>query len=517
MRIRLVLFVISAALTSSTVLAAPQEKTVAAGLFKNGLAVITREYTVPGPGSHVFKALDSPVHGTLWVESDVPVVARSGTETVEVDPGEAITAGPGQVLVGKEVEIGLRMEGATPFTGVLVAAPGPALREALDYRSGNPVDASPTMYVIEREGLRSFLAPDMVAYVRALEPTGPVKEERPVLVLEVGEGAPNPTVIRVRYLAHGLSWAPTYRLDLTDEHTLRIGQSAAVRNELEDLEGVALDLISGFPNVEFLQVASPFATDATWRTFLAQLAQGPAEFSGVVTQQILSNNLSPMYAPGPPALPTFTPDDGADIHYEAIGPQSLRRGGALVLTTGEATSPYERVVEWTVDRRRQMSQDTEAEQEAMWDAVRFQNPFTFPLSTGPAMVEADGRFLGSKTIRWTSPGGTALAYVSKALSVRGDYEELELSRREIVELGHPAIQSTVQGKLTVRNQRAEAVSMIIHEEFDGSLRRADGEPESVVGASGPGRRNQSTRLTWNLTLAPGEERVITLEYLMIVR
>jgi hypothetical protein len=101
--------------------------------------------------------------------------------------------------------------------------------------------------------------------------------------------------------------------------------------------------------------------------------------------------------------------------------------------------------------------------------------------------------------------------------VRGDYEELELSRREIVELGHPVIQSTVQGKLTVRNQRAEAVAMIIHEEFDGSLRRADGEPESVVGAAGPGRRNQSTRLTWNLTLAPGEERVITLEYLMIVR
>lgn len=517
MRIRLVLFVISIALTSSTVLAAPQEKTVAAGLFKNGLAVITREYTVPGPGSHVFKALDSPVHGTLWIQSDVAVVARSGTETVGVAPREVATAGPGQVLVGKEVEIGLRIEGATPFTGVLVAAPGPALREPLDYRSGNPADVPSAMYVIEREGLRSFLTPDVVAYVRALEAAGPVKEERPVLVLEVGEGAPNPTVIRVRYLAHGLSWAPTYRLDLTDEQTLRIGQSAAIRNELEDLEGVALDLISGFPNVEFLQVTSPFAADATWRTFLAQLAQGPAEFSGVVTQQILSNNLSPMYAPGPPALPSFTPDDGADIHYEAIGVQSVKRGGALVLTTGEATSPYERVVEWTVDRRRQMSQDTEVDQEAMWDAVRFQNPFSFPLSTGPAMVEADGQFLGSKTIRWTSPGGTALAYVSKALSVRGDYEELELSRREIVELGHPAIQSTVQGKLTVRNQRAEAVAMIIHEEFDGTLRRADGEPESVVGAAGPGRRNQSTRLTWNLTLAPGEERVITLEYLMIVR
>lgn len=517
MRIRLLLFIICAALTSSAVLAAPQDKTVAAGLFKNGLAVITREYTVPGPGTYTFASLGSPVHGTLWVESAAAVVARSGSETVEVASGATATAGSANLLVGKQVEIGLRLEGADPFTGVLIATPAVTQGTLEPYRSARPAPVGPSSYVIERDGLRSFVAADLVAYVRALEALGPETEERSVLVLEVGDGAPSPSVIRVRYLAHGLSWAPTYRIDLVDGDTLRIGQSAAIRNELEDLEGVALDLISGFPNVEFLQVTSPFAADATWSAFLSQLVQQPQRFSTAVTQQILSNNVEPQFVPGSFAAPTFTPDDGADIHYAPIGAQSVKRGGALVLKTAEADAPYERVVEWTLDRTRQMSGDTEAPAEDMWDALRFQNPLPFPISTGPAMVESQGRFLGSKTIRWTHPGATALAYVSKALSVRGDYEEQEVSRREIVELGFPVIQSTVQGKLRVRNQRAEAVAMIIHEEIDGALRRADGEPESVVGAAGPGRRNQSTRLTWNLTLAPGEEREIALEYTMIVR
>lgn len=195
--------------------------------------------------------------------------------------------------------------------------------------------------MIERDGLRSFVAADLVAYVRALEVLGPVTEERPVLVLEVGDGAPNPSVIRARYLAHGLSWAPTYRIDLLDDDTLRIGQSAAIRNELEDLEGVALDLISGFPNVEFLQVTSPFAADATWSAFLSQLVQQPQRFNAAVTQQILSNNAEPYFVPGSFAAPTFTPDDGADIHDAFIGAQSVKRGAALVLKTAEADAPYE--------------------------------------------------------------------------------------------------------------------------------------------------------------------------------
>jgi hypothetical protein len=39
---------------------------------------------------------------------------------------------------------------------------------------------------------------------------------------------------------------------------------------------------------------------------------------------------------------------------------------------------------------------------------------------------------------------------------------------------------------------------------------------AAVGTAGPGQRNPSTKLTWKLTLAPGEAREVTLEYRYLV-
>jgi hypothetical protein len=46
-------------------------------------------------------------------------------------------------------------------------------------------------------------------------------------------------------------------VDLSDEKNLRIRQNAVVRNESGDLAGTEIQLISGFPSVEFGAVDSP--------------------------------------------------------------------------------------------------------------------------------------------------------------------------------------------------------------------------------------------------------------------
>jgi hypothetical protein len=44
----------------------------------------------------------------------------------------------------------------------------------------------------------------------------------------------------------------------------------------------------------------------------------------------------------------------------------------------------------------------------------------------------------------------------------------------------------------------------------------DGDPITAVGPTGSGQRNPSTKLTWKLSLAPGEAREVTLEYRYLV-
>jgi hypothetical protein len=498
-------------------------KIVSAGLFKNGVASITREYTVPGPGSYTFEALGNPVHGTLWIDGDGPVVARSGSEPVDAAPEESASAGVAETLVGRRVEIGLRLEDSTPFTGTLLAAPGGGAYESRNVEMVRDRIVAPAsdMFVLDIDGNPSYIARDLVAYVRALEPAAAVKRTKSVLVFDVGEGAPNPCTIRARYLTRGLSWAPSYRIDLTDGGTLSIGQSAVIRNELEDLDGVAMELISGFPNVEYLQAVSPFAANANWADFMSQLARRAGGFDPSAVQMAATSNISPLFTNeadvmGELSTIPYTPDDGADLYYHPAGAHTLGKGESLLLTLATASADYERIVEWRVNRSAGQGDAAGPRQDDLWDALRFRNPFPFPMTTGPAMVESKGRFLGSKTVFWAAPGSETVAYVSKALSLRAGYVEEEVSRTEVRELNRPVFATVVKGTLTMQNPRTDAVNLVIHEDILGAVLRADGDPITAVGPAGPGRRNPSTKLTWKLTLEPGEAREVTLEYRYLV-
>src|SRR5437763_8840976 len=90
-------------------------KVVAAGLFKNGLAVIKREVVLPGAGTYRLEGLPEPVHGTWWVESATPVETMAKMEEVE-------TAAGGNVhfqdsLAGAKVTVHFKGGKPEPATG----------------------------------------------------------------------------------------------------------------------------------------------------------------------------------------------------------------------------------------------------------------------------------------------------------------------------------------------------------------------------------------------------------------
>src|SRR5262245_23551716 len=64
---------------------------------------------------------------------------------------------------------------------------------------------------------------------------GKVKRQVPRLLLTVGDAAKWDGKVFVHYLTRGLSWAPSYRVDITDPKTLALEQQAVVKNELADL------------------------------------------------------------------------------------------------------------------------------------------------------------------------------------------------------------------------------------------------------------------------------------------
>lgn len=512
------------------------------GLFKNGLAVVQRTVKLPEPGTYQFDDVPQPVHGTFWIESDAKIVTRLTRRTVEVVAGPSSKAGFQEDLVGKEVVIHFTNSGIPPASGTVVDIAPPTGEEAWNRtyqqpryssyygRSNRPSSGSPLLILETRTG-RSYVDSAQIAYLEAKGATGKVKRRLPVLLLSVGEMKKKPATAQISYLAKGMAWAPSYRVDLSDPKELAIAQKAVIKNELEPIRDAEVRLISGFPSVQFGHVTSPLSLRTTWTDFFQQLNQRPgaghSSLSNVSYQRVVAYNAPP---PGQgldlSAIPT---GEGVDLHYQDVGKLTLDEGESVVLPVASGKAAYETLVEWIVPDTRtatgryisesQRNNNPEKYQDAAWDAARFKNPLPFPMTTGPAMVVSKGCFNGQRLSYWVNPGETTTLHITKALSIRTrDVEYEEKGKREDLYVGgYRHYKATVQGELRANNHRNETVTLVIRRRFSGELLEADKSPKCTLLEEGVYSVNKRNELIWSVTAKPGEEVNLTYRYTVLVR
>lgn len=521
------------------------------GLFKNGIAVVRANFPIGGSGVYRWDHIPQVIHGTFWVESDGEVSVLSTTRRMEdTDESGAPTGSLQQDLAGKEVSVTLRQNDSTiphGITGTVWAVPPrPGLRQwDTNYASINPSTGShywwngnrqsmappastPGNFLILDDGAgnRRYIDMGSITAVEAKGPFGAVKRlvEKPVLVFDVRKAPANGGAVRVTWLTKGLAWMPSYLVDLGDDQTLHIRQNAVIRNESNDLDGTEIQLISGFPSVQFGSVDSPIWQGATLASFFQQINQSAngAVNRNVLSQQLVySNATTSTHVP----MPELKEEGEAsnDIHYESIGKHSLKGGDSLAVDIASATGPYERVIEWVVpdgrDERGRYSNRNETQPEDMaWDAVRFNNPFKFPMTTAAAMVTENGNFRGQNQTEWVNPGQTACLRITRALSVQTESSEIEEEgKREIVYVGgNDFRRTTVKGRLIVRNYRGQEITMAIRREFSGEIIEAEGNPESKLRSQGVFSVNPRRQLDWTIRIPVGGKKELTYRYEVLV-
>ncbi len=517
---------------------AAKSRIVAVGLFKNGLAVIKREVTLGKAGAYVLDDVPEPVHGTYWIESVAPVESSVEMREVGVPVNDLAPGNLQEDLAGKKVTIHFKGDRATPTSGTvaklktLKSETARSRERVLRYGADPGVQPARFLVVQTAKG-RSFIETSEIAYVESEGTEEKIMRRMPRLLLTVSETDKADSKLFVNYLTRGLSWAPSYRVDITDPKTLAVEQYAVVKNELADLDGTEIMLISGFPSVQFAHVTSPLASRTSLAQFFQELNQRGWRGAGVDQQTLVTTNSASLLALSMVATPT---GEGVDLHYQSIGKRTLAEGDALSLRVARGESAYDRIVEWLIpDMRNEDGRyaarsrgeddeapDTEAPDTA-WDALKFKNPFKFPMTTGPATVTAAGRFNGQRTSFWVNAGEETVLHVNKALSVRTraiEHEEQKkdgADSRDFIWIGGRQFRrSTVEGELSVGNHRNEAINLVIRRRFSGELLRADGEPKSSLREEGVYSVNKRNELLWTLPLKPGEERKLTYRYTVLV-
>ena len=517
-----------------------ESRITSVGLFKNGLAVVERLVTIPEPGDYRIDDVPQPVHGTFWIKSEVKVSTRLTQRMVEVAADRSSGSDFQQELIGKEVTAYFG-EGIPPVVGTVVDLEPPRGEAAWNrtyeqpryyyYSSGgNQQPPRSRFLVLQTETGRCYLDFSKVAYLQARDVGDTVKRSLPVLILSVGPMAKKPATLSISYLTKGLAWAPSYLVDISNPKTLSIRQKAVVKNELADIANAEFELISGFPSIQCSNVTSPLSLSTTWASFFQQLNQprgrGNAATSNYAFQsQMVFNARSPDQGIDLSAIPT---GEGVDLHYQTIGKQTLAEGDSLAVEVASDKADYERIVEWIVpDTRKadgryisenERNQDPDKYEDAAWDAVRFRNPFSFCMTTAPAMVVSEGRFNGQRMSYYVNPGEETTVHVTKALSVRTrSVEHEEEGEREIVYVGGDDFRrTTVTGRLWANNHRKEPIKLVIRRRFSGDLVEADQSPKCVLLEEGVYSVNKRNQLDWSLELDPGKEVELTYRYTVLV-
>jgi hypothetical protein len=526
-------------------------------MFKNGLGFFIAQAALPdAAGPFMLGAFPVPSHGTFWVsypkgvalQSVVAREAKLTTQVGAISIPELLRAN-----VGKHIVVWLS-DTDKPVEGTLVACPADRGAPRSDpYAMGRGRDPSTEMryygppapresarlIVVQTSQGTAAFSPDAVKRVEfpGGEPVRTVARETSIVELEgrLGKPAGGKDAV-ISYLAKGITWAPSYMVDISDPKTARISASAVVVNECQNLRDVELELVTGFPNLELSDVPSPLALTQDLAGFLRALTgerrePAPAGYAA----QAVAYRADAAAPAGPigvaPAYLAAKPGQAKeDLFLYPLGKVSLAKGEVGYYPLFTESVPYRHVYTWEIpdyldiDERyvgyeeRERIRKQRGEQ-VVWHALRLENTTTVPWTTAPAETVQANQVLGQSALDFTPPKGTTTLRITQAVSVRAEEVERETGReRNALQLYDGSYDKvTVEGMLRVVNLKAESVPLEITKTLAGEVKATQPEAKVEKSARGLRRVNPTSVLRWSFTLKPSEEKKITYQCTVFVR
>jgi hypothetical protein len=401
-------------------------------LFKNGLGFFVSEVTIPGKVKAFSIVPEAAVsHGTFWVSYPPKVVVESVVAR-QVEGKEQLEAATVPDLlkanIGKKMKIYLADKTETAIEGKLLY-----VTEEQSKTPPNPYEPGRVVGVENRAyyGIRNMVLLDTGQGQIAVSADRIVRvdftDKEPALKLEKKSNAVRLDIslkkaaggqkLIISYLAKGVNWAPSYMLDISEPNKAKIAAKAEIMDEVCDFNGVDIRLVTGFPNLQFADIASPITMKENLAQFLQSLIRGQSE-QGHAAGGVMRNVMAQSMAYGQMEMSgAVMPAYGAaelgktaeDLFLYPIEKVRLAKNEVGYFPLFTESVPYRHIYRWEIpdyvnpegsyydDRSRQQR---EPEQE-VWHCIRLDNVMKMPWTTAPAEIIKDGTILGQDTLNYT--------------------------------------------------------------------------------------------------------------------
>lgn len=503
-------------------------------VFKNGYSQLSLRGQINGSDTQLrLLGMPVPVLGSFWwtaPDGSTVCEIRSESATQQVPKTHYNTIEFLLANVGAQAEIVL--QNGTKLTGVICAPPSVKSSSSFTrctysapQKSGYgspfslapdsehvPASAASTVVQLRTANGVASLREQNIAYAEVLgdSPQYPTTVQKvPALVFELSAPAAGKS-LQVSGLSRGLSWLPSYRLDLDGHGKARFQCKAMVMNELVDLNDVNLELVMGYPALGNYLLPSPIALYHSLEAFLNLISGEPNDNRSRLSTNITSNINMGYVAEQEREPGNLT--QAEDLFFYSIPNFCCAAGQTVTRELFEGTVDYSHVYTWHVPtqsaiedwQRRQQggySRNSVAPNE-VWHCVRVRNELKSPWTTGVLDCYAEGHLVGRSEINFTAEGGTALVRLNKTMQAPVQYSETLQSR-----VGEELF---LNGSLSITNNSDKEMLVCITKDVDGTPKSAS--DHATITCTPDYGENPDGQFRWEVVVPPGATKTVTYQY-----
>jgi len=498
-------------------------------LFKNGYGVVTARADLPGAGGVRIAELPKSTLGSFWLgwsgDTRISEIVARHALVSDTQPAGSIPELL-QANVGNEVSLLISNEWVT---GTIRAIPQPHTKpqpQPQPAHRGNhaifppPRPVGDTLLLetadrlevirishIQRLGLPRDAATDYTQH-----------REEPALDFTVTQPGEDPT-LWVEYMASGIAWSPSYRVDISNDQTATLTAKAVIVNDLLDMHRVDVELVTGYPHLQHADSTSGF-----WLEPLQTFLQGMRERDQrrdmtaniMMQQRAYASNFAGAGA-GVPAAPVGG-EATEDLYFYQLPDVTLARGERGYFPLMTVSVPYEHCYTWDipdyVDDNNRYQQQSDDKPEVVWHAINLKNTTDQPWTTAPGQTTKSGRLLGQDTLHYTPVGADTDLRITQALAIVAEQSEFEVERQRDAERfhGYRYDKVTVRGELAITNRKGTDVTVRITKQLSGEVESAEGDPQVHRLGTGLRRVNPRSELVWTVPVKADPEQPVKLTY-----
>lgn len=497
-------------------------------LFKNGYSQVSLSGKLPDGASLELRGMPVPVEGSVWwqLPQGIRVVQVDGFVSERSVPSPMATVD--KLLsanVGKEVVLG--MKDGSSFEGVLVQKVSSApLKFTYTNRDQVFEYQSPIFLRVGDRHISIHLA-ELVSVQFKGEPNVPTSmEQHYELAMLLSKPAPG-AELKLECLAGGLSWSPSYRIDLRDDGKADLQCKATIINDMVDLENVQLELVTGQPNMgdSSLPVSPLLRFDLdkpglgtgislSGRGLGAGLGAGGRAPTATPSVCADDDEDDDAFAEAPTWLCDTEMSRAEDLFYFSIPDFSAKKNSTAVREILFQTPEYKHVYKCEIGSYSRSSF-------SVWHGIVLKNESSSPWSPGSVVCYSGDRLLTRAEVEFTAAGQELFIRLAESSDVKVEAKEKIVSKQssaeEADEDDSDAFRKksektvTFAGSISLTNNTDHEVNFDLSKSIQGIVSAAS--DDAVISAS-PGYRskNPDSDIRWKLLLKPKETKTCTYTY-----